>query len=334
MKLKGNHIKNMDWISPVKISKSTFEINHKSKILTLGSCFADNMGTYLDSQKFEVLANPFGNVYNIISLQKIFETCAGTRNWEDSDFVERDELIFHYDFHTEINAISKEELILKIEKIAENTLTFLSNADVLILTLGTSWVFKRISSEKIVANCHKQSANEFEKILLPVENQIIAFEKLQEIIKSINPEIQIINTVSPVRHIKDGLQENSISKAILRIVLNQMVESNIDCHYFPSFEIMIDELRDYRFYDSDLIHPSKQAIDYISEKFATTYFSKKTQEISVEWSKIKSSIRHRPLNVTSKSHQIFLNKLYINLKDFSEYFDVSQELELIKQQIL
>jgi lysophospholipase L1-like esterase len=324
----------MDWISSVNIPKSTFEINHTSKILTLGSCFADNMGAYLNAHKFEVLANPFGNVYNLISLLNVIESCVDSKKWDDEDFVERDELFFHYDFHTEIHAESKSELIEKINKIADKTRAFLKEADVVVFTLGTSWVFKRKSNDKIVANCHKQNATTFEKILLSVENQTLAFEKIMVLIKSINPNIQIISTVSPVRHIKDGLAENSISKAILRIVINQMLEKHENCSYFPSFEIMIDELRDYRFYDEDLIHPSSKAIAYISDKFSETYFSKKTVEICEEWTKIKISIAHRPLNVNSNAHQIFLNKLYHKVKDFSQHFDVVEELELIKQQII
>jgi GSCFA family len=324
----------MNLTTSVKIPKSVFEINHNSKILTLGSCFADNMGVYLAENKFDVLANPFGNVYNVVSLLNIFESTLKLRKWNENDFVVHDELWFHYDFHTEIHAASKDELIAKIEAISEKMLDYLKAANVLILTLGTSWVYKRKTTGNIVANCHKQPASEFSKELLSTENQNFAFEKMHDLISSINPNLQIILTVSPVRHIKDGLPENSVSKALLRVLGNNVIEKHGNCHYFPSFEIMIDELRDYRFYGPDLIHPSETAIAYISKKFSEIYFSKKTQEICTEWTKINESLKHRPLNGKSQAHQLFLNKLYDKVKDFSVHFDVSFEQELIKKQIL
>jgi GSCFA family len=324
----------MNWISLVKIPKAVFEILHTSKILTLGSCFADNVGAYLTEYKFDVLANPFGNVFNIVSLQNLLEYILKLKKWDDADFVERDDLFFHYDFHTEIHATSKEELKNKINEIAEATNAFLISSDVLILTLGTSWAYRSKTTRKIVANCHKQPFLEFEKELLNVENQTFAFEKIIDLLNKINPKIQITLTVSPVRHVKDGLSENSVSKALLRVLTNTIIEKYEHCQYFPSFEIMIDELRDYRFYASDLIHPSETAIGYITEKFSETYFSKKTQEICAEWRKINESRQHRPLNASSKAHQLFLNKLYDKVKDFSEHFDVSLEQELIKQQII
>jgi hypothetical protein len=185
----------------------------------------------------------------------------------------------------------------------------------------------------VVANCHKQKASEFEKMLLSIDDQFVLFKKMIKLIKSINPEIKIIITVSPVRHIKDGLSENSVSKAILRILANTICQNDRNCNYFPSFEIMVDELRDYRFYTSDLIHPSPKAIDLISARFAQTYFSEKTLKICTEWKKAKESINHRPLNVNSKAHQLFLNCLYADVQSFSEHFNVSKELESIKQQI-
>ncbi len=310
-----------------------FQISLNSKILTLGSCFSDVLGNYLVENKTKCLANPFGNVYNLNSISSLLEELLEPSvNYEDT-IIENDGVFFHYNYHSEIRDFTKAELIEKIKVLNQSTAAFLKSADYLIITLGTSWVYEQIQTQNIVSNCHKQKASLFNKKLLGEQNQLDIFENIYTKLKKFNPLLRIILTVSPVRHIKDTLQLNSVSKSILRTLCYTINNRYSDTYYFPSYEIVIDDLRDYRFFKSDLIHPNEQAEKYILDIFSETYFDENLKSFINDWKKIKTGIEHRPFNPNSKNHQKFLQNLLTKIQTFENQIDISKEKEAIQNQI-
>jgi len=305
------------------------QIDHRMKLLTIGSCFSENIGLRLQSNKFKALANPFGTVYNPLSIFKLL----GSDEIDQSKFVEVGGRFYHLDFHSQFTAKDKKTLEtvlrLKMKEVAEH----IASTKVLFVTLGTAFVYESTDSGEVVANCHKIPQKQFRKRLLSLVEMKDAFNKLTTYLERINPALQYIFTVSPVRHIKDGIAENQLSKALLRVLCHELSCAN-DVSYFPAYEMMMDDLRDYRFYKTDMIHPSEMAEDYIWDKFQQVYFSDQTQKILKEWAKIQTALAHRPFSPEAENHQKFLKGQLNKLSVFSEYFDVEREREILKQQIL
>lgn len=284
-------------------------ITHGRSIVTTGSCFSDNIGQKLSENKFRTTVNPLGVSYNPISIHKGLMMTK-----PDPDlFIESQGTWRHFDFHSKVSAASKDELRERIGKQLP-----VANAEVVVITYGTSWVYRHRATKKIVANCHKRPQSEFEKILLTPDEIIRSFEELQASVKA-----NIIVTLSPVRHTKDTLELNSVSKSILRYAIHNF--KNID--YFPAYEIMMDDLRDYRFYDSDMLHPSPVAIDYIWKKFGERYFSEETRRINERWGKIKKSLDHKVFNKGTEEYREFLRKVLKDLEELRGVLDVSKEVE-------
>ena len=210
----------------------------------------------------------------------------------------------------------------------------LQEARVLIITTGTAFVYEQKSLQLAVANCHKQAQKDFLRRLSSLEEMHTGFEKFYYALKKHNPAIKIILTVSPVRHIKDSLELNSVSKSLLRLLAHQTCERYPELSYFPSYELQLDDLRDYRFYGRDLLHPSEEAEDYIWEKFISTYFSEESRKFLKEWQGIKRALSHRPFNPASEAHQSFIRKTIKKLEDFPYQVDVSEEILQLKSQLL
>jgi hypothetical protein len=310
-----------------------FQISLNSKILTLGSCFSDVLGNYLFENKIECLANPFGNLYNLSSICSLLNEILEPSDSHEDTIVENDGVFFHYNYHSEIRDFNKIGLKQKIKALNLNAGTFLKSANYLIITLGTSWVYEQKQSQSIVSNCHKQNASLFNKRLLSENEQLVIFEKIYTKLRISNPSLKIIFTVSPVRHIKDTLQLNSVSKSILRTLCHTITNRYSNVYYFPSYEIVMDDLRDYRFFKSDLIHPNEQAEKYILDIFSETYFDDNLKIFINDWNKIKTGIDHRPFNPKSKNHQKFLKNLLTKIQTFENQIDISKEETAIKNQI-
>jgi hypothetical protein len=315
-------------ISPEKFD---FEINHSSRILTIGSCFSDVMGGFLFQNKFKVSSNPFGTVYNLKSISDLIQISLGLKGVTEEWITERDGVYFHYGYHSEFYAVSKELLLTKIREASRAVGEFLKKTDLVIVTLGTSWVYEL--DDSVVSNCHKVPASKFTKRLLSYEEQQGILEELVKLVQGINPEIRVVFTVSPVRHIKDGLVENSVSKSILRILCDSAIKKFEKVYYFPSYEIMLDDLRDYRFYKADLIHPDEVAERHIIEQFSKAVFSDETVKIISEWSKIRMALNHRSFNPNSAAHGSFLVTLQSKIAVFKPYFDVREELQQVSAQL-
>ncbi|MCS6795771.1 MAG: GSCFA domain-containing protein [Raineya sp.] len=318
----------MQWHTELHITEKIPFLTHAHKIFTLGSCFAEAMGKKLAENKWQVAINPFGTIYNPLAIFRILRFCGGTEVPQKKFCVQNPEKIWlHYDFHSLLRAETQEILWENIRQKTTEMARFFAKNPVLILTLGTAWVYE--IENHSVANCHKMPASCFQKRLLSVEEILQDFEYTYPILQ----EKIIIFTVSPVRHLKDTLPLNSVSKAVLRLACHYLQAKYVNVYYFPAFELVIDDLRDYRFYTDDLLHITPQAENYIWQKFQESYLPTETQKIVESWSKIQRKLQHKPFNPTSEAHQNFLKNLLQELQDMQKYFDVSQEIQEVRSQI-
>jgi DNA-directed RNA polymerase subunit F len=304
----------------------------RDKILTTGSCFADQLGNWLLNNKFEVLVNPFSTNYNPISIHKNL-TDSITGEVDNQLFIQQHDIWHHFDYHSHWSSSSQKELVHSIRNQQALIKEYLCNTKVIVITYGTAWVYNHKDQNKLVANCHKVHAREFNKELLSVEEITESFHSLVSIIKNINKDVRFIHTVSPVRHVKDTLQMNSVSKACLRLACHKLASQLPEVEYFPSYEIMIDDLRDYRFYDRDMIHPSQEAVEYISQKFSNQYFNQEITSFIEKWNSIKQALAHKPYHPASAAHQQFLKDLLLKLTTIKNV-SVEEEIKFVQSQIL
>ena len=313
---------------------SSWTITHDSPTLTIGSCFSGCMGHRFEKNKFPVLSNPFGTVYNPISIFKLLGHAIDNSDPSESHFIETQDLWVHLDFHSKFSSTDKVALEQGTRHAIQNTHQFLKTAKYLVVTLGTALVYKSKTSGEIVANCHKIPAREFSKHLLTQKQVVEAFSGLLEKLTHFNTSLRLILTVSPVRHIKDSLEVNAVSKSLLRLVCDTLASQYAHVSYFPSYEIMMDDLRDYRFYATDMIHPSEQAEEYIWNKFASVYFNSETQALLKKWSSIQNALEHRPFNPSSGAHQKFIRQTIQRVQELSDKFDITRELDRLKKQLV
>jgi hypothetical protein len=312
---------------------SEVKIKIGDSIYLIGSCFADHIGDLLKTYKFNTLLNPFGVIYNPYSIFKLIEDSASGNPLDENGLLKKQGIYRHLDFHSDISARSEEEFYQLANNAFNTTRNFLKNAGWLIISMGTSIVFKHQTYQKIVANCHKLPGKEFEEFMLKPEEIIASFDSFFNEIRRDNRMLKIILTVSPVRHIKSTLEKNSQSKAILRYVAGRLTNEYEHVQYFPSYEIMIDDLRDYRFYKPDMLHPNEVAIKYIWEKFIETYFDQETTDFIHRWSEIRKALGHRPFYPDSAEHKNFIRKTIKKLKSFENRVDIKEELNHLENQI-
>ena len=319
----------------LKIDVSPDQIDHNTRVCTIGSCFAYNMSQKLSKDKFQIYRNPFGTLYNPISISQHISSCIKQKTLNKNLNLARDERTVNYLYHSDLNGANEAELYSIHQTQNKEFANQLKNAKWLIITLGTSIVFRHIEQDIIVANCHKQPGQLFHREILSIDNIVNKLDSCFKLLLNYNRNLKIICTVSPVRHIRDGIVQNNLSKSRLVNACHELAQGNNAVDYFPSFEIMIDELRDYSFYDKDLIHPSEVAIDYIYETFKKKYFSSVTKDILAELRKIQQGTNHRPFNPNSSNHLVFLNRLLNKCTTFQEkhHIDMSTEIKKIKTQL-
>lgn len=310
------------------------KIGLRNAILTTGSCFADAMGSRFMKYKFRCQSNPFGATYNPVSIHDTLKTALSGEPLTSSSFIKNQALFFNYNYHSQWHGESEEQLKLRLEEELRNMGTFLRSASVLIITYGTAWVYDRKDTGETVANCHKLPGNLFTKKLLG-ENQIVrSFSAFYETLKAHNPTCRVILTVSPVRHIKDTLELNSVSKSVLRSATHAITQLHPETAYFPAYEIMLDDLRDYRFYKSDMIHPTHDAEEYIWKAFARKYFDDETLAHLQSWDEIVAALSHRPFHPHSENHQRFLRETLKKLRNLKSPVDVKEEIAAIESQLI
>ena len=299
--------------------KSNNLIDYKSKILLLGSCFSENIGDKLNYFKFQTHQNPFGILFHPKAIESLITNAINEKEYISDDLVFQNESWHCFDAHSSLSSSNKNELLTSLNSAIKNTHQQLKEATHIIITLGTSWVYRFIETDAIVANCHKIPQKKFLKEILSVDEITESLEAIISLIKSINKDINIIFTVSPVRHLKDGFTENTQSKAhLITAIHNILNESYV--FYFPSYEIMMDELRDYRFYAEDMIHPNKTAINYIWVKFVDTWFSENSKQTMKEIEVVQKGISHRPFNENSEQHKTFLKNLELKKEKIKKQF--------------
>ena len=284
-------------------------IDYNSKIILLGSCFSDNIGQKLSYHKFESILNPFGILFHPKAIESVIKNALCKKKYTEKDVFFLNERWQSFEAHSKLSSSSKEEIIEQLNKASVSINKAVKNSTHFIITLGTSWVYRFNESGEIVANCHKVSQNKFKKELLSVAEINKSLSLIISLIKEINPSISFIFTVSPVRHLKDGVIENQQSKSHLISALHQIIPIHKNSFYFPSYEVMMDELRDYRFYKEDMIHPNQIAINYIWEKFYENWLSDEAIDLKKQVIKIQRGLEHKPFNPDSKKHQQFLLSL-------------------------
>jgi hypothetical protein len=300
----------MNFRTPISIPKNLKLIDYNSKIVSLGSCFAVNMAEKFEYYKFQNSVNPFGIIFNPVSIEKLIYRIVNQVFFTEKDIFFHNERWHCFEVHSDLSNPNKEEFLENLNAILKLSLIQLFQVSHLIITFGTSWVYRNFESNAIVANCHKLPQNQFQKEILSVETIGNSIKNTIDLIQKINPDCNFIFTVSPVRHLKDGFVENQRSKSHLITAIHDGVKSQFPAvNYFPSYEIMMDELRDYRFYAEDMLHPSTVAIDYIWSKFKESTIAESDFPVMEQVDSIQKSLSHKPFNPNSESHSKFESKL-------------------------
>ena len=320
----------------VEMPKKQNKIGLADSFQLWGSCFADNIGRLLTENKFSCDLNPFGTLYNPLSIATAIRQVITGKEYTAKDLSYGNGLWFSYMHHGIFASTDKETCLQEINHRIIQSAYFLKKADYILLTWGSAWVYQLRSTHQIVGNCHKMPDREFTRSRLEVDEIVAEYALLIQEIHLINPNARFLFTVSPIRHAKDGMHGNQLSKSTLLLAIDKLCEQFQECQYFPSYEIMMDELRDYRFYADDMLHPSSLAISYIWQRFSETYFTPTTIKLMQEWEKIKKGLAHRPFDVKSEAHQRFLREILLKIEQLKEkmpYLDVENEIKICQAQL-
>ncbi|MEC7263106.1 MAG: GSCFA domain-containing protein [Bacteroidota bacterium] len=313
----------MELQTKVPLKPADHPIDYQGKVLLLGSCFVENMGDKLEYFQFPQYQNPFGVLFQPLALENLVKRALEGTFYQPDEVFCQEGIWRCFDAHSEVRSDDQKTLVELLNQRLRLTRQWVESASQIIITLGTAWVYEHNVSQKNVANCHKVPQKEFTKKLLSVDAIQSSLENLVSLIGKANPKAKLIFTISPVRHLKDGFVENQQSKAHLVTALHQMVSSRAqsrDLHYFPAYEIMMDELRDYRFYAQDMVHPNVLAVDYIWEKFKSVWISSEAYPIMEEVESVRKGLQHRPFNPGSEAHEKFRTSLRAKITYLQERY--------------
>ena len=305
----------MKFRTEINLTEERNQFNYESSILLVGSCFSENIYKILDDHKFKALKNPFGILYNPTAIETFFRNVINQKEYTKEDIFCQNERWHCFDAHSDLSAVDPEILIKRLNEAVENTYKHLRTSSHVFITLGSAWVYRYIASDTIVGNCHKVPNKKFLKELLSIEEISDHLLSINTLLKDINPTINIVYNVSPIRHLKDGFVDNAVSKAHLIAGIHDQVDKYKRVHYFPSYEIMMDDLRDYRFYTEDLLHPNSMAINYIWEQFKQVWIEKSSFPLMKKVMTIRKKLGHKPFNPSSQQHQDFLEQLSLEIGD-------------------
>lgn len=311
----------MSFRTKIKIEKlpADWQIDYKKQLFLIGSCFSDNVGERLKNAGFSTTSNSFGTLYNPFSICQNIDRLLQNKSFDESDLVYQNGMWHSFSHHSSFSCFDKKECLQNINKHFFLAQENLLKADFLFLTFGTAWVFRLKSNDSVVSNCHKIPAKEFIREKLSVDNIVERVEQTLLLLKKKNPTIKIVFSVSPIRHLGDGFHANQLSKSTLLLAIDKLCHRLQNVIYFPSYEIVLDDLRDYRFFSDDMAHPSSLAVDYIWEKFGEMFFNESVQQLSLRVEKMRKAFSHRPFNPNSEDYKKFLLSL-------------ENECELLKEQ--
>lgn len=284
-----------------------FGLSYQDSLVFMGSCFAETIGSKFQKRKFNSTINPFGVIYNPISLAKALELAVSNEELTEDAIVCQNGLFHSYYHHGDLSGNTKDELRANIQTANQTMLKGIKMAKVLFITLGTAWVFKLKNENEIVANCHKVPGSQFSRELLRIDQISRALKEILSLVQKLNSEIHVVFTVSPVRHLRDGLVANNLGKAHLLASVHTVLNES-SAHYFPSYELLLDDLRDYRFYDEDLSHPNQLAVNYIFGHLKETLLDKGTQQTMLNVEKVTHAYQHRVQQTESNSTKVFAKK--------------------------
>ncbi len=309
----------------VDIKEFEPQIDYKSRLFAIGSCFADRVGERMRRAKLSVEVNPVGVLFNPISVCRTIERLVQQRHITADELHEGslcEPPFYHFDMHSSLSMATREQSLEAMNGAIDRGAEALMAADWVIITLGTAWVYEHIESGEVVANCHKRPAREFRRRRLSVEEVV---QQIESVVTGALSGKRIILTVSPIRHLADGLMENSVSKATLRLAVEQLCERYSEVSYFPSYEILVDELRDYRFYDQDMVHVAPIAVEYIWERFQSVALTVEAQRLLPRVAQIVRAAEHRAVNPQSAEHRRFVEAQVRAIEQLPQ-IDFSDEL--------
>lgn len=295
---------------------SNLQIGYQDKMLLIGSCFTENMGAKMQKHLFSVQENPHGILFNPVSVVNALRDYIACKQYIESDLFSYNELYNSWHHHTRFSDITVEASLDKINLSIKEAHQYLKEANHIVITLGSSWLYsltKNAPSQAglVVANNHKAPSNWFEKRLMQPNELVVLLQNMVKELQGFNPALQIIFTISPVRHLREGLVENNRSKAVLIHAVHETIANTNSTYYFPAYEYVIDDLRDYRFYAEDLVHPNYAATQYVWEKWVETYYTSVTQQIMKQVAELQLAMQHKPFNKSSSAHQQFLQNCHL-----------------------
>jgi hypothetical protein len=320
----------MDFQIPIQINPLDQPISYRDKLLLVGSCFTEHIGDYLQELKFDTLQNPNGILFDAWSVATSLMSYIQNKQYTEADLFFMDELWQSWQHHSIYSNTDKTECLRNINASQKNAHSFLKNTKWLIITLGSSFSYRLVENNQPVANCHRAPAQVFRKHLLTIEEMNSVLDNTIHQLFRFNEEVQVLFTVSPVRHIRDGVVENNRSKARLIEVVHHLVNKFDRLHYFPAYELLIDVLRDYRFYDIDMVHPNYQATSFVLEKFAESSIDATSQEIMQQVKKIVIARKHKAFQPSTQAHHKFLLSHLTKVRELKAkypFLDVGEELD-------
>jgi hypothetical protein len=301
----------------VEIPKYRWQTGYSQKCIFMGSCFTENIGTRMETLKYDVDINPFGILYNPSSVLNGLRILLQQKEFKSEALIFADGLWHSFSHHGRFSSADENETLEQINSRIKSSADFLKNAGFLFITFGTAWIYKFKKTGQPVSNCHKIPAKEFERVRLTVDEIVDEYRDLLTEIRKVNPSLNVVFTVSPIRHWKDGAIENQRSKAVLLLAIDKLINEFGDdyCAYFPAYEIVMDELRDYRFYAEDMIHISDVAIEHIWEKFQSALIDKESQQVAAHVQKIVKAASHRPIHKNTTEYNQFLLQMKKQIED-------------------
>ncbi|MFM7023357.1 MAG: GSCFA domain-containing protein [Flavobacteriales bacterium] len=288
----------MNFRTELNITPSSLQLNYADTQVFVGSCFSENIGKPTEALRFNTLVNPFGIVFNPFSISKNVLRTIEKRAYTEEELGFHNGLFYSFDHHSSFSHADKNVCLQKINEALFTAHEFLRRTKVLFITFGSAWVY--LHEDRAVANCHKIPNGQFKKELLQLENIVSWYNGLLQHLKKINPQMVVVFTVSPVRHLKDGFVENQRSKAILTEAVHRITEQNKNALYFPAYELVMDDLRDYRFFGKDLLHLNEVGVEYVWDKFVSAFYSEHTQGIMKEVASLNAFLNHRAMNEEEK----------------------------------